>query len=568
MQYKLSILIPARSEEFLINTVQDLLENKTDDTQILIGLDGEWSTPIPDHKDITIFYVPVSIGQRKMQNQLCRLAKGKYIMKLDAHCKVDEHFDKKMLDAFDETGDNVVMIPNMKNLWVFDWVCEKCGDRRYQGQTPRDCPKCDNKTKFKKDIIWIAKKGPNSTAYRFDTKLHFQYHGEWKKKQKGDLVESMSLQGSAFMMTRKKYWELGVCDENHGSWGQQAVEIACAVWLSGGKVIINKRTFYGHLFRTAGGDFSFPYPQSGQGVQNARKYSQDLWLNNKHPKQIYPLSWLINKFKPLPDWHEKSGIEMLKKVNQAGEEFYKVHNKKEEKPLVNNKPTKSIIYYTDNKLNLKIARLVQSQLKTIGLPLVSASLKPMPHFGENIHLPLKRGFLTMFKQILAALEASTSDIIFHCEHDMLYPKEHFDFTPPKKDVFYYNLNVFKVNMENGNTLKVDVCRQVSGLCGYRELLIDEYKKRVEFAEGNDFKGRNGYEPGTKSVRSGGFSDSIAEDWESEVPILDLRHEGNLTRNRWRKDQFRNQKNTIGWTEDVIENLPGWDISYLRNIIEK
>ena len=106
--YKLSILIPARREMFLARTIQDLIENKTDDTEIIIGLDGEFSDPpIIDHPDVKIFYVPESIGQRGMTNQLCKLSNAKYVAKTDAHCAFDKHFDKKMFDAFEKTGDNI-----------------------------------------------------------------------------------------------------------------------------------------------------------------------------------------------------------------------------------------------------------------------------------------------------------------------------------------------------------------------------------------------------------------------------------------------------------------------------
>ena len=49
----------------------------------------------------------------------------------------------------------------------------------------------------------------------------------------------------------------------------------------------------------------------------------------------------------------------------------------------------------------------------------------------------------MVKQILTALENSTTDYVFFTEHDVLYPKCHFDFTPPRDDIFYYNANVWR-----------------------------------------------------------------------------------------------------------------------------
>jgi hypothetical protein len=64
-------------------------------------------------------------------------------------------------------------------------------------------------------------------------------------------------------------------------------------------VLVNKKTWYAHMFRTQGGDFGFPYPNPG--IEQARAYSRDLWLNNKWDKAVHPLSWLIDKFNP-PDW--------------------------------------------------------------------------------------------------------------------------------------------------------------------------------------------------------------------------------------------------------------------------
>jgi hypothetical protein len=91
-------------------------------------------------------------------------------------------------------------------------------------------------------------------------------------------------------------------DEATGSWGQMGVEVSCKTWLSGGRQVVNKNTWFSHMFRTQGSDFGFPYPLSGRDVDYARKYSQDMWRNNKWDKQVRDLSWLIDKFAPVPDW--------------------------------------------------------------------------------------------------------------------------------------------------------------------------------------------------------------------------------------------------------------------------
>lgn len=327
----LSILIPSRSEIFLKNTIEDALKNIEMDTEIIVVLDGEWSDPsILQNERVNVIYVNKSIGQRAATNLACKLAQGKYVLKCDAHCSFDKGFDRKMLEAFKETGDNAVIVPIMRNLWAFSWKCYFCGWKKYQSPTPEKCGQCGKIGRIRRKILWIGKNNPQSTSYCFDTEPHFRYFEAWKhrepyitdKKEKG-LTETMSLQGSCFMLSRKKYWELNICDEKFGSWGSQGIETSCKMWLSGGRVLVNHKTWYAHMFRTQGLDFGFPYPQSGRQVRYAKKYAKELFFDNKWEKQIYPLSWLLEKFKPIPFWHEESGKKMLEYVNQKGKEFYK-----------------------------------------------------------------------------------------------------------------------------------------------------------------------------------------------------------------------------------------------------
>lgn len=137
---------------------------------------------------------------------------------------------------------------------------------------------------------------------RFDSTLHFQYWKSYERRpeSKGDVVDQMCCIGACWMMERDRYWALDGLDEKHGSWGQMGVEIACKSALSGGRQVVNKKTWFSHMFRTQPG-FGFPYPNPGVG---ARKYSRDIWTNNKWPKQKYKLSWLLEKFWPVEGWTE------------------------------------------------------------------------------------------------------------------------------------------------------------------------------------------------------------------------------------------------------------------------
>jgi len=568
----LSLLIPARNEMFLSRTIQDIVEHAEGSYEIIAVLDGEWvDPPVDQHHLVTVIHYPESIGQRAATNRAASVSTGKYLMKVDAHCAFDQGFDVKMLA---DMQDNWTMAPLMKNLHAFDWVCPECGERIYQGPTPMECPKCKCE-EMERDVVWIAKPSPQSTAYRFDRTLHFQYWPEWKKKQGNEMLPiTLSLQGSCFMLSREKYFELNICDEGLGSWGNQGTEVACKTWLSGGEVRVSKNTWYAHMFRTQGGDFGFPYPMSGRQVERARQITRDLFLEGKWDKAIHPLSWLLEKFWPIPDWTEDD-LKSLREKSFSLSFAAPLEAKASTPEIIKRDRTdKGIVYYTDNKIDPLIMKACQDQiLKSINKEMIiSVSLEKLS-FGDNIVLSLERGYLTMFKQILAGLEASNADIIFFCEHDVLYHPSHFEFTPPRDDTIYYNTNVWKVRYSDGHALHYD-CKQTSGLCAYRELLVEHYRKRVANteavlkecgSENRNFRNwirRQGFEPGTHH-RNERVDDLGSEAWQSEYPLVDIRHDSNLTPNRWSIDEFRRKPHdwveadeVKGWgkTKDLMETL--------------
>lgn len=514
--YDLSIIIPSRNEEFLNRTIQDILEHKKGRTQIIVGLDGQWpNEPIESHPDVVVLYYPESIGQRLISNKLVGLSTARYIMKLDAHVAVDDGFDIKMLEAFKKSGDNVVIAPVMRNLHAFSWVCPE-GHTRYQGPSG-GCKDCGKETT--KDVVWIPKTNPQSTAYCFDAEPHFQYDNNRKNtqayKDQGDLTESMSLQGSCFMMTKEKYIELKIDDYNMGSWGSQGLEVACKFWFSGGRVLVNHNTFYAHMFRTQGGDFGFPYDNPGKNVEKAKKMAKDMFFNEK----LIPL---VEKFWPVPGWSQED-LDALKGV----------------KP-----PTRGVLYYTDNQIPMELANLCRKYIKRSNLPITSVSMKKIP-FGHNIVLPGTRSKTQMFKQILLGLETMTEDIVFFSEHDCAYSRSHFNFYPPSKEKFYYNSNNWRVRREDRRAVKFDH-DSLSQLCVYRELAIKEFRKIVAECEAGTYKG--GYEPGTRDGRS--------DRWSSELANLDIRHDSNFTANRWSPTEFRDKSTCTNWQESIIDDIDG------------
>lgn len=215
---------------------------------------------------------------------------------------------------------------------------------------------------------------------------------------------------------------------------------------------------------------------------------------------------------------------------------------------------KSIIYYTDNRPDEKILLMVRESILKSGLPIVSCSLKPID-FGLNIVLDLEPGQVAMVKQIIAALEASEGEYIFFCEHDVLYNPSHFDFTPLRKDIFYYNTNVWRWDYEGNKVVTYDHFCSLSGLCVSKDRALAHYKKRLAAILGNGFDklpGKNpgwarrmGYEPGKKTGE-------LTDEWKSEYPNIDIRHSKTLTPIKMTIESFRHKP--TGWKESTIDQI--------------
>jgi hypothetical protein len=527
----LSVLIPSRQEPFLRHTILDVLAAIQADTEIIVVCDGALPVePIDDHPRVKLVLLPKSIGQRAATNLAARMSKAKYILKIDAHCRVSPGFDSALIA---DCQPDWTMIPTQYNLHVFDWQCNSCDNRTYQGPTPTVCAKCGKSEGFERIMVWQPRWHKRTDTWRFDKGLHFQYWRELMKrpeiKAQGDLHDTMSLLGACWFLERERYWQLDGLDEQHGSWGQMGTEIACKTWLSGGRLVVTKRAWFAHLFRTQGGDFGFPYEMHGEDQLHARRHSQDLWLNDKWPKAIHPVSWLIDKFKPIPDWHDGPAI-------------------------MQSESSKSIVFYTDCLAPDPITEAVHAQLLCSDVQIVSVSLGKALDFGENIIVERERSVLTMYYQILAGLERAKGEIIYMAEHDVLYNPSHFEYVPPSKTAYFYNLNLWRVDSSTGHALFYNTTAQ-SQLVAYRETLLTHYRARIARIEAEGHYSRSiGHEPGLHRAPRG-IDKLPALSFCSAYPNIDIRHGGNLTKSRWSKRQFHDKRTCSGWTE--ADTVPYW-----------
>lgn len=592
-RYHLSVLIPARNEyyldiDLLHETVVNVLANTSNKTQIIAVLDGytdSWPKhPLPINDRLTIIHHRQSIGQRAATNEAARIATGEYLMKLDAHCALDENFDEKLLATFEL---HWTVVPAQYNLLAFNWRCTQCGNLHDQGPQPSRCEKCNGR-RWQQQKLWIPRDGREGSdgkggrrntlthSWRFDSTLTFQYWGgyaadekhakkhnlQFRPETQQPIHDTMCLLGACWAIRRERYFELDICDEKFGSWGNQGVEVACKTWLSGGELKVNTTTWFAHFFRVGG--LNFPYPDGGR-KERAVARSKELFLKNQWPKQVHPLSWLIQKFKPVPDWLPENPV--TEAVTKAGEEFYRQRGQSvvQAPGIIKSKPRASVLYYTCNSHDETLEFACRNNLKraTNGHEIGVVALQRTDFGDWSIVVDQPKGPLTMHQQILAGLERSTADYVFFCENDVLYHPSHFEFVPPRDDAYYYNTNVWRVRYGDGYAIRTGDCRQLSGLCARRELLLGHYRARVERITKEGFSRRNGYEPGTRKVRHGGYDDIEAVSWSSSFPNLDIKdHGATVTKGQWSVDDFRNKKFAEGW-EECTGRIEPWPLFYGR-----
>lgn len=240
----ISIIIPSRNEPYLQQTIHDILSHSEGNIEILVGLDGiDQDIKSVRGLPLRAFFMPEAIGQRAMMNFLAGQAKGKFIMKVDAHCSFGQGFDTILLETMQ---DNWIVAPYMLVL---------------------DAEK------------WTIRQDKKSSAYIFKDDYIFNYGVENSEP----INETMCLQGSCFMMTKENYFAWNVCDESLGSWGSQGVELGIKAFLNGGKCMTNKMTYYGHMFKTNEEDFLY------DRGENPGKHSNEL-LRKLYPKEtLLPL---------------------------------------------------------------------------------------------------------------------------------------------------------------------------------------------------------------------------------------------------------------------------------------
>lgn len=284
----LSVIIPSRANSYLQETIDDLLKHAEEEIEIIAVLDGVWpEIPLKEDKRVRIIHHGTPHNNRGMRDSInagMALAKGKYVMKIDEHCSVDQGFDKKLKA---DCEDNWVVIPRRYRLLPETWTLEN------DGRPPVD-------------YMYLAY--PYERPFDKTCGLH---GSEWKRPERKDILidDTMSWQGSCYFMTKKHWdWLGGLDATNYGQFTQEAQEIGNKTWLGGGRLVVNKKTWYAHSHKgSRGKGYGFSnqqYQEHMKGTERGRLFCIDYWVNNKWEDRVHDFEWLLEKFWPVPTWPE------------------------------------------------------------------------------------------------------------------------------------------------------------------------------------------------------------------------------------------------------------------------
>ena len=247
---RLSCVSPSFKDPLLHKTIDSLLDNSElgNDLEIIVVLDGYWpAQTIKDDDRVRVVHLGKNRGMRDAINAGVSVSRGEFIMRTDEHCMYGKGFDRILTDT-------------CKNDWIIT-------ARRYYLDTDNwkvmDLPYVD----YEKLVIQTVKETKKFTGIPWD---------ERKEQRKNILIdETMAMQGSCWVMSRF-WWDNVIGElqtEGYGPMYQDSHEMVFKTWLAGGKLMVNKNTWFAHKH------VSFPrtHKYGNTDFTPNLKYAHDLW---------------------------------------------------------------------------------------------------------------------------------------------------------------------------------------------------------------------------------------------------------------------------------------------------
>lgn len=249
---KLSVIVPSYKDPYLKSHIRSLLDNSElgDQLEIIVVLDGYWLLPegIINDKRVKYIHLGKNVGMREAINTGVRAAKGEFIMRTDEHCMFAKGYDKIMTDSC------------RKN-----WIMTAC---RY----------------FLDPVEWIVMDIKPVEHEKLVIQGGKKFAGQrWRSRDKEmkdiPISETMAMQGSMWLMP-KKWWEDVIGElqtKGYGPLIQDSHEMVFKTWKAGGKLMLNKNTWFAHKHRSFSRTHNNGTKENPSNDEAGYAYSLKVW---------------------------------------------------------------------------------------------------------------------------------------------------------------------------------------------------------------------------------------------------------------------------------------------------
>lgn len=269
---RLTVVIPSADPRFLRQTVDGLFANAAGDVEVIVSADG-YAPDMAPRKGLTVL-THERRGMRGALNAARAHVTGEFVMKTDEHCLFAEGYDEILKQ---DCPDRAMLIPRRYSLDAEAWAIE-------------------NNPKGPRDYHYLT-----SPVWSIRERADYSIQGmEWPARTRerigGPAVdETMSLQGSCYVMTRAHYERLGPLQEQgYGTFAQEPQELGLKTQLGGGVMLTTKRTWYAHLHK--GKKYGRGYRPDRAEIAAGHEYSAWYWMTQPAMRAFIEHWW------PVPTW--------------------------------------------------------------------------------------------------------------------------------------------------------------------------------------------------------------------------------------------------------------------------
>ena len=224
----LSIIMPGYKDKYSQDTIRDILKNSElgDQLEVIHVWDGFYPEfEIVQDPRVKFIHLGKNRGMRGAINAGIAIARGKFFMRLDEHCCFGRGFDKILTD---DCKENEVMTARRFFLDPEKWEVMDIEPVEHE----------------RLDITNVS-----------DTVRKF--HGKrWKdrdERQNNEMLSEMTaMQGSMWIANTEFFKKtVGELDtEGYGPLIQDSVEVCMKYWKAGGRLMLNKNTWFAHKHRS------------------------------------------------------------------------------------------------------------------------------------------------------------------------------------------------------------------------------------------------------------------------------------------------------------------------------